>query len=116
MNSYIFLTDEGYTFQPETEEEPIVIDSLQMIGTAKGTDAMDAYRIYWPKTRNSRKKGLRRFLLPGGGTVKENGVMIIKERDGIRLISAKATRAERKFYKKQSGEMRLKGDRFTKGA
>ena len=41
MNSYIFLTDEGYTFQPETEEEPVVIDSLQTIGTARGTDAMD---------------------------------------------------------------------------
>ena len=44
MNSYIFLTDEGYTFQPDTEDEPVVIDSLQTIGTAKGTDAMDAYR------------------------------------------------------------------------
>ena len=44
MNSYIFLTDEGYTFQPETEDEPVVIDSLQTIGTAQGTDAMDAYR------------------------------------------------------------------------
>jgi hypothetical protein len=44
MNSYIFLTDEGYTFQPETEDEPVVIDSLQTIGTARGTDAMDAYR------------------------------------------------------------------------
>jgi hypothetical protein len=44
MNSYIFLTDEGYTFQPETEDEPVVIDSLQTIGTARGADAMDAYR------------------------------------------------------------------------
>jgi hypothetical protein len=44
MNSYIFLTDEGYTFQPETEEEPVVIDTLRMIGTAIGSDAMHAYR------------------------------------------------------------------------
>ncbi len=44
MNSYIFLTDEGYTFQPETEDKPVVIDSLETIGTAQGTDAMDAYR------------------------------------------------------------------------
>lgn len=44
MNEYIFLTDEGYIFQPETEAEPIEIDSLQMIGTAMGTDAMNAYR------------------------------------------------------------------------
>lgn len=44
MNTYMFLADEGYTFQPETEAEPVEIESLQMIGTAKGSDAMDAYR------------------------------------------------------------------------
>ncbi len=44
MNSYIFLTDEGYTFQPETEKEPVEIENLQIIGTAKGTDANIAYR------------------------------------------------------------------------
>ncbi len=44
MNSYIFLTDEGYTFQPETEKEPVEIENLQVIGTAKGTDANTAYR------------------------------------------------------------------------
>ena len=44
MNSYIFLTDEGYTFQPETEEEPVEIENLQVIGFAKGTDANIAYR------------------------------------------------------------------------
>jgi hypothetical protein len=44
MNSYIFLIDEGYTFQPETEDKPVVIDSLQTIGTAQGPDAMTAYR------------------------------------------------------------------------
>ena len=44
MNNYIFLTDEGYTFQPETEAEPVEIENLQVIGTAKGTDANTAYR------------------------------------------------------------------------
>ena len=44
MNNYIFLTDEGYTFQPETEAEPIEIDNLQVIGFAKGTDANTAFR------------------------------------------------------------------------
>ncbi len=44
MNNYIFLTDEGYTFQPETEEESVEIENLQVIGFAKGTDANIAYR------------------------------------------------------------------------
>ena len=44
MNTYIFLTDEGYTFQPETGDEPLEIDNLQVIGFAKGTDANTAYR------------------------------------------------------------------------
>ena len=44
MNTYMFLTGEEYSFQPETEQEPVEIESLQMIGTAKGLDAMDAYR------------------------------------------------------------------------
>ena len=44
MNNYIFLTDEGYTFQPETEQEPVEIDTLEVIGFAKGTDANTAYR------------------------------------------------------------------------
>ena len=44
MNTYIFLTDEGYTFQPETEDEPVEIENLQVIGFAKGTDANTAYR------------------------------------------------------------------------
>ena len=44
MNTYMFLTGEEYTFQPETEDEPVEIESLQMLGTAKGPDAMTAYR------------------------------------------------------------------------
>jgi len=44
MNSYIFLTDEGYTFQPETGDEPMEIENLQVIGTAQGIDGNDAYR------------------------------------------------------------------------
>ena len=44
MNNYIFLTDEGYTFQPETEQEPVEIENLQVLGTAQGTDANTAYR------------------------------------------------------------------------
>ena len=44
MNSYIFLTDEGYTFQPDTGDEPMEIENLQVIGTAQGEDANSAYR------------------------------------------------------------------------
>jgi hypothetical protein len=44
MNNYIFLTDEAYTFQPETEDEPVEIENLQVIGYAKGTDGISAYR------------------------------------------------------------------------
>ena len=44
VNTYIFLTDEGYTFQPETEDEPVEIDNLQVIGFARGTDGISAYR------------------------------------------------------------------------
>ena len=44
MNTYIFLTGDEYTFQPETEQEPVTIENLQMLGTAKGSDAMTAYR------------------------------------------------------------------------
>ncbi|HSK66076.1 MAG TPA: hypothetical protein VK888_04045 [Anaerolineales bacterium] len=44
MNTYIFLTGNEYTFQPETEAEPVTIENLQMLGTAKGSDAMTAYR------------------------------------------------------------------------
>jgi hypothetical protein len=44
MNNYIFLTDESYTFQPEAGDEPMEIESLQVIGTARGTDANTAYR------------------------------------------------------------------------
>lgn len=44
MNTYIFLTGDEYTFQPETEAEPVTIENLQMLGTAKGPDAITAYR------------------------------------------------------------------------
>ncbi len=44
MNSYIFLTDEGYTFQPDTGDEPMEIENLTVIGTAQGEDANTAYR------------------------------------------------------------------------
>lgn len=62
MNSYIFLTDEGYTFQPETEDEPVEIDSLQMIGTAQGSDAMDAYRNLLAENPHLQEKKFERIF------------------------------------------------------
>lgn len=62
MNEYIFLTDEGYTFQPETENEPVVIDSLQMIGTAQGSDAMDAYRNLLTENPHLQEKSFERIF------------------------------------------------------
>ena len=44
MNNYIFLTDEGYTFQPDSESETPDIENLQVIGFASGTTAEKAYK------------------------------------------------------------------------
>ena len=62
MNEYIFLTDEGYTFQPETENEPVVIDSLHLIGSAKGSDAMHAYRNLLTENPHLQEKGFERIF------------------------------------------------------
>jgi hypothetical protein len=74
MNTYIFLTDEGYTFQPDTEAEPVVIDSLQTIGTARGTDAMDAYRnLLAENPLLAERKFEKIFCYQVDEPVKENG-------------------------------------------
>lgn len=74
MNSYIFLTDEGYTFQPETENEPVVIDSLQTIGTARGTDAMDAYRNLLAENPQLQERKFEKiFCYQVDEQMKENG-------------------------------------------
>lgn len=62
MNSYVFLTDEGYTFQPETEEQPVVIDTLRMIGTAIGSDAMHAYRNLLSENPHLQEKKFERIF------------------------------------------------------
>jgi hypothetical protein len=43
MNHYIFLTDEGYTFEPDKDDEPKEIEILQVIGFAEGADANNAW-------------------------------------------------------------------------
>jgi len=62
MKSYIFLTDEGYTFQPETGEEPVEIESLQTIGIAKGPDAMDAYRNLLAKNPHLQERKFEKIF------------------------------------------------------
>lgn len=43
MNSYIFITTEGYTFQPETESIEPDIENCQVIGFAQGTNEQQAF-------------------------------------------------------------------------
>lgn len=38
MNSYIFITTEGYTYQPESESPEPDIANCQVIGFAQGND------------------------------------------------------------------------------
>ena len=43
VKNYIFLTSEGYTFQPQSECLEPDIDNLQVIGFAKGTNSQEAF-------------------------------------------------------------------------
>ena len=62
MNNYIFLTDEGYTFQPETGDEPMEIENLQVIGTAQGADANTAYRNLLADNPHLKPTGFQRIF------------------------------------------------------
>jgi hypothetical protein len=44
MDHYIFLTSEGYTFQPNSDSESPDIENLQVIGFAMGASADEAYK------------------------------------------------------------------------
>jgi hypothetical protein len=44
MKSYIFLTSEGYTFQPDSESTVPDIWNCQVIGLARGIDEKDAFQ------------------------------------------------------------------------
>jgi len=43
MNHYIFLTNEGYTFQPESEIDMPDIENLQVVGFSSGNDQDEAF-------------------------------------------------------------------------
>lgn len=44
MKSFIFITTEGYTYQPSSESIEPDIDNCQVIGFAKGIDMDDAFK------------------------------------------------------------------------
>ena len=44
MKSYIFITAEGYTFQPKSTSIEPDIENCQVIGFAQGTDANQAFQ------------------------------------------------------------------------
>ena len=43
MNTYIFLTAEGYTFQPDSESIEPDIENLQVLGIVLGFDQENAF-------------------------------------------------------------------------
>ena len=43
MNSYIFITTEGYTFQTESESIEPDIENCQVVGFAQGNDEKQAF-------------------------------------------------------------------------
>jgi hypothetical protein len=43
MNHYIFLTNEGYTFQPESESDMPDIENLQVVGFSSGKNQDEAF-------------------------------------------------------------------------
>lgn len=44
MKSYIFLTAEGHTFQPDSESDMPDVENLQIIGITKGKSQKEAFR------------------------------------------------------------------------
>jgi len=44
MNSYIFITAEGYTFQPRSESIEPDIENCQVIGFAQGRNSNNAFQ------------------------------------------------------------------------
>lgn len=43
MSNYIFLTNEGYTYQPKLDSDMPDIENLQVIGISRGKDAKEAF-------------------------------------------------------------------------
>lgn len=58
MNNYLFLTNEGYTYQPDSESIEPDCENAQLIGIASGDTQEDAF-----KNLINEKKYLRQFNL-----------------------------------------------------
>ena len=43
IKKYIFITFEGFTFQPYSESDMPDIENMQVIGFSQGTDSRDAF-------------------------------------------------------------------------
>ena len=57
MNKYIFLTTEGYTYQPNSESIEPDCDNAQLIGIAQGENQEETFKdlldkYYYLKTSN----------------------------------------------------------------
>ncbi|MGD2094066.1 MAG: hypothetical protein PVH77_03565 [Phycisphaerales bacterium] len=52
MKSYIFITAEGYTYQPESESVEPDIENCQVIGFAKGEDSQQALQNMIQENKN----------------------------------------------------------------
>lgn len=44
MRSFIFVTHEGYTYQPDSESIEPDVENLQVLGFATGVDEEDAFK------------------------------------------------------------------------
>ena len=55
MSSYIFLTKEGYTYQPNSEACEDEIENLQVMGISSGKDAKEAFYDLMDKERNLKE-------------------------------------------------------------
>ena len=51
MKDFIFITFEGYTFQPNSESDIQDIENMQVIGFSKGLNSKEAFENL--KTKNS---------------------------------------------------------------
>lgn len=65
MGRYIFITDEGFTFQPGSEDCEPDIENMQVIGFGEGSNAKEAFEYlvnnnpYLKKTSFNKVSGIK---------------------------------------------------------
>lgn len=98
MDNYIFLTDEGYTFEPNSESDVPDIENLQVIGISNGENEKEAFynlmsqrkylmsttfdKIFCYKLSNNYKDSYLEFSIKD-----DYDIEIYKHEEGNRLIS-----------------------------